>query len=163
MVRSQIQVTLILTLSVAWTTLTSLRGTHVSIHYHHTSLQWLTPLTADVITLNKWPVRSDAAREALTEMDGKFYVIPIPAYDMHGELIDPDCYRRRLEGALVAVRFTLTHRSVNSRDIYTADVENIRVLSPPKPTLVTPRNRGRVPAFDPMSPLPLVKKRRLFE
>ena len=163
MVRSQIQITLILTLSAAWTASTSLRATQVSIHDHHPSLQWLIPLTADVMTLNKWPVLSDAAREALKEMDGKFYVIPIPAYDMHGELIDPSSYRRQLERALVAVRFTITHRSVNSSDRYTADLENIRVLSPPKPTFVTPRKRGRVPAFDPMSPLPLQKKRRLFE
>lgn len=32
----------------------------------------------------------------------------IPTYDMHGSLIRPDCYRRRLEAAHTAVRFTLT-------------------------------------------------------
>ena len=114
-----------------------------------------------------WPVSNSAAAAALEEMRGKYYVVPIPAYDMHGELIHPSFYRRRLEGALVALRFTLTHWSIgkgtNGADVYSADIVNIRVLAPPKPTLVTPRKRGKVPTFDPMSPLPLDKRRRLFD
>ncbi|EKM53753.1 uncharacterized protein PHACADRAFT_98432 [Phanerochaete carnosa HHB-10118-sp] len=124
--------------------------------------------TAKILTLENWPVKSKAAAEQLEEMKGCYHAVLIPAYDMHGELIHSSFYRHRLEGALVAVRFTLTHWAIKNgnsdgTDIYTADIVNIRVLAPPKPTLVTPRKHGRVPAFDSMSPLPLEKKRCLFE
>lgn len=101
-------------------------------------------------------------------MKGNFYVVPIPVYDMHGDLVHPDCYRRRLEGALAAVRFNLTHWAIANKngggaDTYVADIVNIRILSPPEPTPVTPRKRGIVPAFDPTSPRPANKTRRLWE
>ncbi|THH01020.1 hypothetical protein EW026_g1589 [Hermanssonia centrifuga] len=119
------------------------------------------------LTLSNWPVHNDAARDALDEMKGKHYVVPIPAYDMRGDLIHPGYYRCRLEGALVVLRFNLTHwaikRAGGGTDVYVADIVSIRVLAPPAPNPVTPRKRGRVPAFDPMSPKPTNKTRRLFE
>ncbi len=100
-------------------------------------------------------------------MKGKHYVVPIPAYDMRGDLIHPGYYRCRLEGALVVLRFNLTHwaikRAGGGTDVYVADIVSIRVLAPPAPNPVTPRKRGRVPAFDPMSPKPTNKTCRLFE
>ena len=124
-------------------------------------------LLADTLTIDNWPVQSEAAIEALKDMKGRYHVVPIPAYDMHGELIHPSFYRRRLEGALVAVHFTLTHWAIKSgtvgSDVYTSDIVNIRVLAPPKPNLVTLRKCGKVPAFDPMSPVPAEKRRRLYE
>ncbi len=113
-------------------------------------------------------MRSDAAQEAIEELKGKYYVVPIPAYDMHGDLIYPTYYRSRLEGALAVVRFNLTHWAINHKtgtsgsDVYVADIVNIRVLAPPAATPVTPRKRGRVPAFDPLTPKPANKTRRLF-
>lgn len=135
--------------------------------YYYLCLHYIIDCLAGPMTLENWPVLSDAATAAKEDMKGKFYVVPIPAYDMHGELIHPSFYRRRLEGALVAVRLTLTHWAIkndkSSADVYTADIVNIRVLTPPKPTTVTPRKRGKVPTYDPMSPVPAEKKRRLFE
>lgn len=90
-------------------------------------------------------------------MLGEWDVNPLPAYDMHGHLIEPNFYQRRLEGALVEVHFTLTHWSIGKKgtaggtDIYTGDIEYIRVLAPPKPTLVTPRRR-KIFAVDPIAP-----------
>ncbi|THG95597.1 hypothetical protein EW026_g6079 [Hermanssonia centrifuga] len=115
------------------------------------------------LTIEDWPVHGEDAKAALETMKDKYFVVPIPAYDMHGDLIHPTFYRRRLEGALVAVCFTLTHWAIGNKDagtssnVFTADIINLHVLVTPRPTVVTPRKRGRVPAFDPMSPRPANK------
>lgn len=102
-------------------------------------------------------------------MLGAWDVNPLPAYDMHGHIIEPAFYQRRLEGALAEVRFTLTHWPISKRDgatggtdIYTGDIDYIRVIAPPKPTLVTPRRR-KIFAVDPIgpsAPITPTKKRR---
>ncbi|KAM6492482.1 hypothetical protein JOM56_012206 [Amanita muscaria] len=78
---------------------------------------------------------------------------------MHGNLIEPQDYRRHLQGALAQVHFSLTHWAIGSRsgegpiDIYTADICNMRVLSPPANygMAVTPRKR-KFHAKDPVTP-----------
>lgn len=100
-------------------------------------------------------------------MIGKFYVVPIPAYDMHGDLLHPNSYRTHLEGSLAIVRFNMVHWAIRNKsgpnsDVYIAEIVYIRVLSPPRPIPATPRKRGIVPAFDPMSPRPANKIRRLW-
>lgn len=75
---------------------------------------------------------------------------------MRGDLIDPPLYRSRLCGAIAEVHFELTHWSMRGknndpdRDTYTADVVAIRVLVPPKPTMVTPKKRRVLDRMDPM-------------
>ena len=80
-------------------------------------------------------------------------MIPVPAYDLEGKLIDPRCYRRHLEGALAEERFNLSHWSiakqgVPGKDVYTADIVLIRVIAPPCAT-ATPRTplKRKVSAF----------------
>lgn len=92
---------------------------------------------------------------------------PIPAYDMHRDLIDPTMYCRRLEGAIVKVDFTLTHWSIGVKaksdqaasDTYGADIVKLSVLVPPKPTVVTPQKR-KVSAVDPTLRESLSKRAR---
>ncbi|KIP05870.1 hypothetical protein PHLGIDRAFT_119428 [Phlebiopsis gigantea 11061_1 CR5-6] len=79
---------------------------------------------ADVMTLMRWPVCFDSTCEALEDMDGKFHVVFISAYNMHSELIYPNFYTHQLK---VVVRFTLTHWSIKNINVYIADVKNIRV------------------------------------
>ena len=95
-------------------------------------------------------------------------VNPVPAYDMHGILIPPTLYRNRLSGATVELHFEVTHWAMKGRngkassDTYVADIVAIRVLVPPKPTLVTPRKRKIYDRMDPFaSPSPRKKARLL--
>jgi hypothetical protein len=101
-----------------------------------------------VFRIEIWPVLHEAARAEIQEMHATHCVVPIPAYNLEGELIKPQSYRRTLEGALVELYFNLTHWSIAGRDrilgsdVYTADVFMIRVLAPPRATLaMTPWKR----------------------
>jgi hypothetical protein len=119
-------------------------------------------------TIAGWHAVHDAAKDTLLNMQTTHKVIPLPAYDMHGNLIRPEDYRKHLQGAIVQVHFTMTHWHIRAHgdksacDSYTADVYSMRVLVPPAPVgPVTPR-RKRVLRKDPMTPeLSPVKKLRL--
>lgn len=121
---------------------------------------------SDFRHIENWPVTTDAAREELLTMLQTHSVNPVPAYDMHGYLIDPLSYRNRLAGAIVELHFELSHWSMKGRageascDTYAADIVVIRVLVPPRPTLVTPRKRKVFDKLDPFaSPSPRKKPR----
>jgi hypothetical protein len=120
----------------------------------------------NVFKIENWPAQSEAAQTELQAMVDSHQINPIPAYDMHGHLIHPMFYRNRLLGAVVELHFELTHWSMKGKndepgcDTYTADVVAIRVLVPPKPTLVTPRKRKVYHRMDPLeSPSPAKKRR----
>lgn len=63
-------------------------------------------------------------------------VVPLPAYDCKGDLIQPNNYKDALAGALVHVNFRLSHWYISSQkeaasNIFVADVTAIRVLVEP--------------------------------
>lgn len=109
-------------------------------------------------SIDKWPVSSDAAREELAEIrsSGALDVVPLPAYDVDGNLIRPQHYRDALLGATVEVHFTLTHWTISARageepaDVYAADIQYIRVLVPPSRLPIVPR-KSRILLRDPTS------------
>jgi len=103
------------------------------------------------------PLKTGLLSLMLPEVDwtasGRHRVIPIPAYDIEGKLIDPRYYRRHLEGAVAEVHFNLSHWSISrhgvpGKDVYTADMVLIRVLTPPRAYSIprTPLKR-KVSAF----------------
>ena len=113
---------------------------------------WVASLNA-IFCIENWPAFSDAARGGLDSIRQTHRVIPIPAYDVEGKLIDPHYHCRHLEGALAEVHFNLTHWSISrqgvpGKDVYTADIALIRVLVPPRAaaTPCTPLKR-KVSAF----------------
>ena len=67
-------------------------------------------------------------------------VIPPMVIDVDNRLIHPSKYRRELMGALVEVRFTMTHcvKTVYldrpKVDEYFADIVSIRIIQPPPKT-----------------------------
>ncbi|KIO14778.1 hypothetical protein M404DRAFT_17638 [Pisolithus tinctorius Marx 270] len=96
-----------------------------------------------IFSIENWPTFSDAARGGLDSIRQTHQVIPIPAYDLEGKLIDPRFYRRYLEGAVVELHFNLSHWSISrqgipGKDVYTADIVMMHVLVPPHAS-VTPR------------------------
>jgi hypothetical protein len=62
-------------------------------------------------------------------------VVPLPAYDIKGNLIKPEKYRVALAGALARVSFTMSHWYIASAkeptNSFVADVRSIRVLTDP--------------------------------
>ncbi|KAI0720527.1 hypothetical protein C8T65DRAFT_735857 [Cerioporus squamosus] len=127
----------------------------------------LEPALGPEFQIENWPAYSEEGRAALTRMAtlGTHKVIPLPAYNMHGDLIGPRFYRARLQGAVVELHFSLTHWRIGERkdrasakvDVFVAELDYLRVLVPPKPSPVTPRKR-KVSAVDP-TPSPSPSKR----
>jgi len=118
-----------------------------------TCLSYLNAGLDGIFSIENWPAFSDAARGGLDSIRQTHRVIPVPAYDLEGKLIDPCYYRRHLEGALAEVHFNLSHWSiakqgVPGKDVYTADIVLIRVIAPPRAT-ATPRTplKRKVSAF----------------
>ena len=110
-----------------------------------TRLSHLSAALDGIFSIENWPAFSDAARGGLDSIKQTHRVIPIPAYDLEGKLIDPRYYCRHLEGAVAEVHFNLSHWSiarqgVPGKDVYTADIVLIRVIAPPRAT-ATPRTR----------------------
>lgn len=109
-----------------------------------------------LFAIENWPVRSEAAKAELADMvaTGQWDVQPLPTYDIKGAPVVPELYQRRLEGAPVEVRFSLSHWSIpgkdseNGTDVYTADIERLRVLQVPVPRTPTLR-RWNIYTIDP--------------
>ncbi|KAF9241615.1 hypothetical protein BU15DRAFT_31872, partial [Melanogaster broomeanus] len=63
------------------------------------------------------------------EMNSTHRAVPLPAYDIHDQLIPPTSYRQQLQGALVEIHFDLSHSAFKGKDTYTADIHSIRVIT----------------------------------
>jgi hypothetical protein len=110
-------------------------------------------------SIKEWPTHYPEAQEALRKIDAdkSHRIIPVPAYDTKGKVIEPSQYRIALQGALVELYFTLKHYDIVGKknqqgtNVYVADISSITVLIPPKPKTppTSPRKR-RVPLTDPM-------------
>ena len=92
-------------------------------------------------------------------------VIPLPAYDTKGNLIQPKNYKNALAGALVRINFKLSHWHINSQPIHThsfvADIVSIRVLIPPiTSTTLTKRKTSK---RDPEINLSSKKKKKIIK
>lgn len=72
-------------------------------------------------------------------------VRPLLALSTAGKQIEPSSYRRSLEGAIVAVQFTLTHffiaKEPGPHDSIVADVVCMDVLRGPLPAVSSPKKR----------------------
>lgn len=94
-------------------------------------------IPSDVYALAGWPIVNAEAEDARQEMlQGKTHeVVPLPAYDIKGNLIKPEKYRVALAGALARICFTMAHWYIPSAkeptNCFVADVKSIRVLTDP--------------------------------
>ncbi|KAJ6477314.1 hypothetical protein C8R47DRAFT_1139938 [Mycena vitilis] len=106
--------------------------------------------------IHQWPVRQEEARKAIAGMRLTHRVYYLPAYDAssEGKLIYPSAYDTQLPGALAQIRFTLSHWDIkrDRRDVFNANIVQIRVLSPPQ-TAFSPSSpaRRKFSATDDMS------------
>jgi hypothetical protein len=81
-------------------------------------------------TINNWPVSSSNV-SYLEEIQDSHNVRRLPAYDIHGRLIQPSQYEEKLAGAIARVCFTLVHFSIKQKHIFNAVVRDITVVRPP--------------------------------
>lgn len=104
-----------------------------------------------------WPVTSAVARTAINAIRDTHRPRPLQAYNMHGVLIPPSEYARRLGGAVAIVRFNVTAYAFGTvpkhRNTFVGDLTYVRVLVPPAPVgPVSPRKKN-VHARDPFAAL----------
>jgi hypothetical protein len=67
----------------------------------------------------------------LDEIKSSHKIHRLPAYDIHGHLIQPMEYEEKLAGAIARVCFTLVHFTIKQRHIFNAVVRDITVVRPP--------------------------------
>ncbi|KAJ6477313.1 hypothetical protein C8R47DRAFT_1219868 [Mycena vitilis] len=100
----------------------------------------------DAFKIKHWPVRHEAARKARDKMTSTHRVNYLPAYDASrkGNLILPGDYETQLPGALVQIKFTLSHWNFKKdrRDVFNANIVHIRVLKP-APTTSSPNSPSK--------------------
>ncbi|KAF6763851.1 hypothetical protein DFP72DRAFT_873587 [Ephemerocybe angulata] len=97
------------------------------------------------------PLRRDGAQEELAKLKDTHVVVPIPAYDLAGAIIEPKEYEAKLRGAIVRLEFYVNAWQIKGKNVFTGDIKKIRVLAPPKkraePDTPTTK-RKRVPRED---------------
>jgi hypothetical protein len=119
----------------------------------------------DMESIDNWPINNESTRKAATELKKNHRIIPLPAYDIHGNLIHPTQYWDTLKGAVVWVTVLLKHWSittkdnVNGRDTYTTDIENLRVLVAAPKFAGSPKATRKIAQTD--SGSPSKKQRRI--
>jgi len=90
--------------------------------------------------MNDWPLTHEETREELQALKATHRVVPVPAYDVIGNLIKPSAYRQCLQDAIVEMHFNMAHWAIAARrgklanDVFVGDIEVIRVLVPPRPS-----------------------------
>jgi hypothetical protein len=110
--------------------------------------------------IRDWLVFQSAVKEGLQKIVYMHHVFPIPAYDLQGHLIPPIQYCNWLEGAVVELHFELNHWSIGgsdndpNSDTYSADMMQIWVLVPPKPSVVMPMKHKYFYQIDPLESQP---------
>ncbi|KAI6152800.1 hypothetical protein EDD17DRAFT_1635375 [Pisolithus thermaeus] len=99
----------------------------------------------DPFSLETWPLTKESNRAELLSLKSTHRLLPVPAYDLDNDLIRPSAYRRSLQGALVEIHFTLSHWGIAAvrRDVYGAEIRQIRLLVPPVP--LSPVKKRRIP------------------
>jgi len=113
-----------------------------------------------MFTTAKWPVTHEETRVELEQIAATHRIVPIPAYDIKGDLIKPEAYRRSLEDAIVELHFGLTHWAIAGRkaapasDVFVGDIDLIRVLVPPHTSSSGMVKKRVVPMYmDPNAPV----------
>ncbi|KIK25255.1 hypothetical protein PISMIDRAFT_9645 [Pisolithus microcarpus 441] len=97
----------------------------------------------DPFSFKLWPLTKEWTCVELLGLKASHCILPLPMYDLAGNLIRPSAYCCSLQGAIVEVHFTLSHWGIASakRDVYGRVIQLICILMPPAPTSVTTRKR----------------------
>lgn len=95
-----------------------------------------------------WPIKGTDAIDARDNILHTHRPIPLPAYNVSGELIQPDRCRKELVGSIARITFTLKHWYIDNRkreneqkNVFVADVQSIRILVEPPQSVTSPKKR----------------------
>lgn len=110
------------------------------------------------IKMEDWPLTKEKNRAELLALSSTHRILPLPAYDLAGNLIRPAAYRRCLQGAIVEVHFTLSHWGIAKakRDVYGGEIQLMRVLVPPS-TPSFPSKKRKLPQHIDSDDMPAAK------
>ncbi|KAG1857480.1 hypothetical protein F4604DRAFT_1931432 [Suillus subluteus] len=97
--------------------------------------------------ITTWPV-ADRCKGHLQGLTSTHTIHPLPAYDLDHNLILPSEYESKLKGALVEVHMAFCHHRVKSakRDIFSAVLRELTILSPPAAMPSSPFKRRHLAA-----------------
>ncbi|KIK11918.1 hypothetical protein PISMIDRAFT_78579, partial [Pisolithus microcarpus 441] len=89
--------------------------------------------TSDAFSMERWPLTKEKNRAELMALKSTHRILPVPAYDIAGDLIKPSAYRRSLQDAIVEIHFTMSHWGIakTKQDVYGGEIQLIRVLVAP--------------------------------
>ncbi|KAJ8453690.1 hypothetical protein ONZ45_g19118 [Pleurotus djamor] len=85
-------------------------------------------------TIEHWPVYTCDAQQALKRLKGmetcSHKADPVPLFDQLVCLAPPSEYTRRLPGAIVAIKFTLTYHDISKKNLntFSADIVCIDIF-----------------------------------
>jgi hypothetical protein len=85
-------------------------------------------------SIDNWPCKFTKARDALEKIksEGRYDVSPLPATTTNGKPLLPSEYEKKLAGATVLVRISLTSNVFTKGHQFYADIESLTILRPPK-------------------------------
>ncbi|KAI6037404.1 hypothetical protein BKA83DRAFT_9650 [Pisolithus microcarpus] len=87
--------------------------------------------------IDNWLVDDDEMRDELETLKTTHHLVPLPAYDIDGNLIQPHAYQQSLQGALVELYFNMMHWAIAGKggtqgnDVFTAEIQMICIIKPP--------------------------------
>jgi hypothetical protein len=127
-----------------------------SFPFFFESYKLLIIYVADTWTMSNWPVISPEAQHDRDELVSSHRPVPLPAYDINGNLIAPHRCKAMLAGAIARVTFTLTHWFIHSTskddspatNSFVGDIQSIRILVNAPSQLMSPQKR-KTATYDP--------------
>ncbi|KAI6103375.1 hypothetical protein F5141DRAFT_1216985 [Pisolithus sp. B1] len=95
--------------------------------------------SADLFLFKMWPLMKESNHAELLSLKSTHCLLPVPAYGLDNDLINPSTYCCSLQGALVEIHFTLSHWVIAAvwHDVYGAEIWQIHLLMPPVHYLTT--------------------------
>lgn len=80
------------------------------------------------LTIQGWPATSGFKERAL-DCETTHSIVPLPAYDLDGEIIHPTQYERKLPGAIVEAVFHLVSYCINgTRNVLVLEMQALKIL-----------------------------------
>ncbi|KAF8443787.1 hypothetical protein L210DRAFT_3643388 [Boletus edulis BED1] len=95
--------------------------------------------------METWPV-APRCIDSLQELISTHDICPLPAFDMHGDIIPPTRYESLLKGATVEVHFAVVHHHIKrkKKHVYNAVLHKMQILQLADPAPSSPFKRLRV-------------------
>ena len=113
--------------------------------------------------MENWPLTDKSTQDELEDLRATHHIVPVPAYNIQGNLVKPAAYRHTLENALVELHFMLSHWAIAGKkgqpesDVFIADVHLIQLIAPPHSSVAGTLRKHKISLYiDPS--FPVVKK-----